>query len=104
MPGIRDGLRQGIANLVPKIFSTFLRFFAHEQPGFISRQLAVKVFILNCTHFCVKLSRLRLQPVDPLPPDEEVEWSFSDLLSVYKTHHMKALIWKNAMWMLRNVG
>uniref|UniRef100_A0A1B6GX14 Uncharacterized protein n=1 Tax=Cuerna arida TaxID=1464854 RepID=A0A1B6GX14_9HEMI len=43
-------------------------------------------------------------PVDPLPPDEEVEWSLTDLCSVYKSHHMKALIWKNALWMIRNVG
>uniref|UniRef100_A0A1B6J467 ABC transmembrane type-2 domain-containing protein n=2 Tax=Homalodisca liturata TaxID=320908 RepID=A0A1B6J467_9HEMI len=43
-------------------------------------------------------------PVDPLPPDEEVEWSLTDLCSVYKSNHMKALIWKNALWMLRNVG
>ncbi|XP_054268829.1 ABC transporter G family member 20 [Macrosteles quadrilineatus] len=43
-------------------------------------------------------------PVDPLPPDEEVDWSMLDLCSVYKSHHMKALIWKNALWMIRNVG
>lgn len=43
------------------------------------------------------------QPADPLPPDEDIEWTWKDYISIYKPNHMKALIWKNTLWMLRNV-
>lgn len=39
-----------------------------------------------------------------LPPDEEPPYACSDLLKVFVPHHMKALIWKNFLWMWRNVG
>ncbi|KAG5679693.1 hypothetical protein PVAND_009246 [Polypedilum vanderplanki] len=40
----------------------------------------------------------------PLPPDDEPEYSCWDYLSILKKNHMKALIWKNFLWMWRNVG
>ncbi|RZF47268.1 hypothetical protein LSTR_LSTR004977 [Laodelphax striatellus] len=43
------------------------------------------------------------ETVDPLPPDEEVPWTWKEFFSVITPHHMKALVWKNALWMLRNV-
>ncbi|CAB0006325.1 unnamed protein product [Nesidiocoris tenuis] len=41
---------------------------------------------------------------DPVPPEDEVESSWTDNLKVYTSHHMKALIWKNMLWMCRNIG
>lgn len=41
----------------------------------------------------------------PLPPeDEEPEMKFVDHFKVLNPIHMKALIWKNFLWMWRNVG
>ncbi|XP_024080654.1 ABC transporter G family member 23 isoform X1 [Cimex lectularius] len=42
--------------------------------------------------------------VDPIPPDDDVAFSWKDVLSLYKSHHMKALVWKNLLWVWRNVG
>lgn len=44
------------------------------------------------------------QMAPPLPPSAEVPKKFSDNFKVLKLHHMKALIWKNFLWMWRNVG
>lgn len=45
------------------------------------------------------------QLAPPLPPAAEVpKKKFSDNFRVLKLHHMKALIWKNFLWMWRNVG
>ncbi|KAK9501880.1 hypothetical protein O3M35_012521 [Rhynocoris fuscipes] len=43
-------------------------------------------------------------PCEPLPPEEEVESSWKDMFNVYQSHHMKALIWKNILWLWRSVG
>ncbi|XP_037027218.1 ABC transporter G family member 23 [Bradysia coprophila] len=43
-------------------------------------------------------------PHPPLPPDEEPPATLKDYLSIFKPHHLKALIWKNFLWMWRNVG
>lgn len=40
----------------------------------------------------------------PLPPSEEQPATFIDYVKVFRPHHMKALIWKNFLWMWRNVG
>jgi hypothetical protein len=40
----------------------------------------------------------------PLPPDEDTSNSCSDYFFILKSHHMKALIWKNFLWMWRNFG
>lgn len=40
----------------------------------------------------------------PLPPEDEASLSFTDYLKLFRPHHMKALIWKNFLWMWRNVG
>lgn len=40
----------------------------------------------------------------PLPPDEEIPATCADHLRIVKGRHMKALIWKNFLWMWRNVG
>lgn len=40
----------------------------------------------------------------PLPPEDETPATFRDYISVFKSNHMKALIWKNFLWMWRNVG
>lgn len=40
----------------------------------------------------------------PLPPSEEKPATFIDYIKVVRPHHMKALIWKNFLWMWRNVG
>lgn len=42
--------------------------------------------------------------VSPLPPSEEQPAKFIDYIKVFRPHHMKALIWKNFLWMWRNVG
>ncbi|XP_075214493.1 ABC transporter oskyddad isoform X1 [Lycorma delicatula] len=43
------------------------------------------------------------EPVDPMPPEDDVNWTWMDYVSVFTPHHMKALVWKNSLWMLRNV-
>jgi hypothetical protein len=41
----------------------------------------------------------------PLPPeDENVKFTFIDNFKILKGHHMRALLWKNFLWMWRNVG
>ena len=43
-------------------------------------------------------------PAPPLPPEEELPESCTENLKFLKSNHMKALIWKNFVWMWRNVG
>lgn len=43
-------------------------------------------------------------PHPPLPPEEELPATLKDYLSIFKPRHLKALIWKNFLWMWRNVG
>ncbi|KAK9885990.1 hypothetical protein WA026_014776 [Henosepilachna vigintioctopunctata] len=38
-----------------------------------------------------------------IPPDEEPPVKCSEYLKILKTNHMKALIWKNYLWMWRNI-
>lgn len=38
-----------------------------------------------------------------LPPDEEVKLTWKERISFFKINHMRALIWKNFLWMWRNV-
>ncbi|KAH8404302.1 hypothetical protein KR215_006683 [Drosophila sulfurigaster] len=40
----------------------------------------------------------------PLPPVQEIPTSFWYNLHVMQSHHLHALIWKNFLWMTRNVG
>lgn len=40
----------------------------------------------------------------PLPPVQEIRTSFWYNLHVMQSHHLHALIWKNFLWMMRNVG
>ncbi|XP_022209973.1 ABC transporter G family member 20 [Drosophila obscura] len=40
----------------------------------------------------------------PLPPVQDVPTSFWYNLHVMQSHHLHALIWKNFLWMMRNVG
>lgn len=40
----------------------------------------------------------------PLPPTEEEPMTFIDYIKIFRPHHMKALIWKNFLWMWRNPG
>lgn len=40
----------------------------------------------------------------PLPEDEVPQRSVFDNLKFAKVHHMRTLIWKNFLWMMRNVG
>lgn len=39
-----------------------------------------------------------------LPPDEEPPMTCIDYFKLVKGRHMKTLIWKNFLWMWRNVG
>lgn len=38
-----------------------------------------------------------------MPPEEEPEISFKEYLKIVKPHHMRTLIWKNFLWMWRNI-
>lgn len=38
-----------------------------------------------------------------VPPEEEVQISWKDRLQFCKGSHMRALVWKNGLWMLRNI-
>uniref|UniRef100_A0A8D8T4G3 ABC transporter G family member 20 n=1 Tax=Cacopsylla melanoneura TaxID=428564 RepID=A0A8D8T4G3_9HEMI len=42
-------------------------------------------------------------PLD-LPPEEQIRSSFKDYFNFMQSHHMKALVWKNFLWMWRNVA
>ncbi|XP_049807591.1 ABC transporter G family member 23 [Schistocerca nitens] len=43
------------------------------------------------------------QPSD-LPPDDEPGNEWTDMFKVAQLHHLKALLWKNVLWMWRNYG
>ncbi|XP_037950080.1 ABC transporter G family member 20 [Teleopsis dalmanni] len=43
-------------------------------------------------------------PAPPLPPEEEMPVSLWNKLHVMRTNHIHALVWKNFLWMMRNVG
>lgn len=43
-------------------------------------------------------------PASPLPIDKEPPATLMQHLDVISSHHMRALVWKNYLWMLRNVG
>lgn len=45
-----------------------------------------------------------IAPVPPLPDEITESERIIDCHNVIKSHHMKALIWKNFLWMWRNVG
>ncbi|XP_053697536.1 ABC transporter G family member 20 [Sabethes cyaneus] len=40
----------------------------------------------------------------PLPPEEDAKVPFIEHFKILKPNHMRALIWKNFLWMWRNVG
>lgn len=50
----------------------------------------------------LKIKNDSLSP--PLPPSDEPDATFMDYVKLFRPHHMKALIWKNFLWMWRNVG
>ncbi|XP_034255216.1 ABC transporter G family member 20 isoform X2 [Thrips palmi] len=39
-----------------------------------------------------------------LPPEDETPFSCKDMFTLFSPHRMKALIWKNFLWMWRNFG
>ncbi|XP_061402786.1 ABC transporter G family member 20 [Musca vetustissima] len=43
-------------------------------------------------------------PAPPLPPEQEIPASFWYHLHVMSGNHLHALMWKNFLWMVRNVG
>ncbi|XP_065225209.1 ABC transporter G family member 23 isoform X2 [Planococcus citri] len=45
----------------------------------------------------------QVQTLD-LPPDDDIERTLSERLTIFDGNHMKALIWKNFLWMWRNVA
>ncbi|XP_053619421.1 ABC transporter G family member 23 isoform X2 [Plodia interpunctella] len=45
-----------------------------------------------------------MAPVEALPPEEEVHRNCLERIKPMKWHHMKALIWKNALSLFRNFG
>lgn len=54
-------------------------------------------------------SRVSIAPEDPdlstleIPPEENPPLSFAERFRILKFSHMKALIWKNFLWMWRNI-
>ncbi|KAF2878619.1 hypothetical protein ILUMI_27552 [Ignelater luminosus] len=44
-----------------------------------------------------------IAPVMEIPPDDVHPTKISDYLFVFKGNHMKALVWKNLLWMIRNI-
>lgn len=45
----------------------------------------------------------RVQSLD-LPPDDAIERTLAERLTIFDKNHMKALVWKNFLWMWRNVA
>lgn len=39
-----------------------------------------------------------------LPPEVNPKMKLFDRYKIFQTHHMRALIWKNFLWMWRNVA
>lgn len=56
----------------------------------------------------ISLSSKDVNPVDSyhsdMPPEEETGWDVVDYLKVVSPNRMNALIWKNFLWLWRNVG
>lgn len=46
---------------------------------------------------------VQIAPASEIPPDDVRPARISDYLFVLKGNHMKALIWKNLLWMVRNI-
>lgn len=43
-------------------------------------------------------------PMPPLPPVDVAPMTLRERLSILNASHMKAQVWKNFLWMWRNVG
>ncbi|XP_050429467.1 ABC transporter G family member 23 [Adelges cooleyi] len=51
---------------------------------------------------CSGHARANAEP--ELPPEVNIKMSFFERYKIYQSHHMRALIWKNFLWMWRNVA
>lgn len=68
----------------------------------ISGEFGDNISMTSTRHHDI-ISTTVLAPPLP-PPDEDVSQSCSDYFAILKSNHMKALIWKNFLWMWRNFG
>uniref|UniRef100_A0A1B6DVQ2 Uncharacterized protein n=1 Tax=Clastoptera arizonana TaxID=38151 RepID=A0A1B6DVQ2_9HEMI len=86
------------AATMPELEGVVNPTFQPDDSSEISGEFGDSVSVLNARAVIANE-----QPADPLPPDDDIDWTWKDYLTIYKSYHMKALVWKNALWMLRNV-
>lgn len=86
---------------VPAISNPALDISDEQSPAEISGEFGDNISMTSAVRDPIT-STVHLAP--PLPPEQEIPASFCYNLNVMRAHHLHALIWKNFLWMMRNVG
>ncbi|XP_060530041.1 ABC transporter G family member 20 [Cylas formicarius] len=75
-----------------------------DEVGEISGEFGDNISMSSRSGKRVSIAPEPAETIPPeLPPEEEAETHFTDYLKVVKLDHMKTLIWKNFLWMWRNI-
>ncbi|CAG9865018.1 unnamed protein product [Phyllotreta striolata] len=75
-----------------------------DEVGEISGEFGDSVSVTSRTGRRVSIApEPMIETPEELPPDEEPDMSFKDYLKIVKYNHMRALVWKNFLWMWRNI-
>ena len=86
---------------VPAISNPALDLSDEQSPAEISGEFGDNISMSSAIRDPITSSSV---PAPPLPPEQEMPTSFLYNLHVMSSHHLHALIWKNFLWMMRNMG
>ncbi|TMW50905.1 hypothetical protein DOY81_004016 [Sarcophaga bullata] len=86
---------------VPAISNPALDLSDEQSPAEISGEFGDNISMSSAIRDPITSSTV---PAPPLPPEQEIPTSFLYNLHVMSSHHLHALIWKNFLWMMRNMG
>ena len=86
---------------VPAISNPALDLSDEQSPAEISGEFGDNISMSSAIRDPITSSSV---PAPPLPPEQEMHTSFLYNLHVMSSHHLHALIWKNFLWMMRNMG
>ncbi|XP_046806084.1 ABC transporter G family member 23 [Lucilia cuprina] len=86
---------------VPAISNPALDLSDEQNPAEISGEFGDNISMSSAIRDPISS---QAAPAPPLPPEQEIQTSFLYNLHVMSSHHLHALIWKNFLWMMRNVG
>ncbi|KAM7364217.1 ABC transporter oskyddad isoform 1-T2 [Cochliomyia hominivorax] len=86
---------------VPAISNPALDLSDEQNPAEISGEFGDNISMSSAVRDPISSSAT---PAPPLPPEQITPTSFWYNLHVMRSHHLHALIWKNFLWMMRNVG